>query len=268
MSSACCVYDFTSFNYDIDSVKSLLKEHCKKWCFQEELAPSTMKKHLQGRFSLKLKKRINNIPFNIGRYSVTSNANKNNDFYVCKQDTRIAGPWKDTDIEVYIPKQVRDIPSLFKWQQQVIDSFKIWDTRHINLVYCPHGNIGKSTLVSYCRAHRLARAFPPVNDYKDVLRMVFAHAKNSNNAFIFDMPRAMKKDKLGSFYSAIETVKDGYAYDDRYSFREKVFDCPVIWIFSNLLPDYNLLSQDRWRTWIVNKNSQIELHQEDESDSE
>jgi hypothetical protein len=68
------------------------------------------------------------------------------------------------------------------------------------------------------------------------------------------MPRAIKKDRLYGFYSAIETIKDGYAYDDRYKFKEKVFDCPNIWIFSNILPNSKLLSSDRWRIWEVDNN--------------
>ena len=27
-------------------------------------------------------------------------------------------------------------------------------------------------------------------------------------------------------YAGIESVKSGYAYDDRYSFKDKYFDCP------------------------------------------
>lgn len=66
-----------------------------------------------------------------------------------------------------------------------------------------------------------------------------------------DMPRAMKKDKLGGMYSAIETIKDGYAWDDRYQFKEKAFDSPNIWIFTNTAPDMDLLSRDRWKIWGV-----------------
>jgi hypothetical protein len=71
------------------------------------------------------------------------------------------------------------------------------------------------------------------------------------------MPRALKKDKLGGFYSAIESVKDGYAYDDRYTFTEKIFDCPNIWVTSNSLPEFNLLSKDRWRIWEVNQDKEL-----------
>ena len=75
------------------------------------------------------------------------------------------------------------------------------------------------------------------------------------SAYLIDMPRALKKDKLFGFYSALETLKDGYAYDDRYRFVEKVFDCPNIWVFSNCMPDPDMLSIDRWRIYSVVNNS-------------
>ena len=35
--------------------------------------------------------------------------------------------------------------------------------------------------------------------------------------YVFDMPRGMKKDKLEDFYSGIEVIKNGIAYDKRYT---------------------------------------------------
>lgn len=255
-------YDFTSFSDAIDDpsmidrVKNILQAHCKQWGFQLEKCPSTGNLHWQGRFSLNKKARKTSIPFKLGHYSITAVGDKNDYEYVTKIDTRIAGPWTYKDEVIYVPKQVRDI-KLLPWQQQVVDSFKIWDTRSINIIYCPHGNIGKSTLTTYVRAHKLAVPLPPINDMKDMLRVVYARAQNSNNAFIIDMPRAMKKDKLYGMYSGMETIKDGYAYDDRYEFREKVFDCPVIWVFTNTFPDTSMLSEDRWKFWEVDDSNLI-----------
>lgn len=99
------------------------------------------------------------------------------------------------------------------------------------------------------RAYKLGRALPPVNDYKDLLRIV--HDLPTSNFYLFDMPRALNKDKMYQFYSAVETIKDGYAYDDRYTFKEKVFDCPNIWIFCNVLPELSMLSLDRWNIWEI-----------------
>jgi len=46
-------------------------------------------------------------------------------------------------------------------------------------------------------------------------------------------------------------VKDGYCFDDRYKFRDALFDIPNIWIFTNQDLPYDLLSRQRWRLWTV-----------------
>ena len=37
-------------------------------------------------------------------WSQTSNENKDNDFYACKDETRLAGPWTDKDYYMYPDK--------------------------------------------------------------------------------------------------------------------------------------------------------------------
>lgn len=68
------------------------------------------------------------------------------------------------------------------------------------------------------------------------------------------MPRGMKKDKLGDFYSGIEVIKNGVAYDKRYSAKKIRFDRPRIIVFSNELPNFELMSEDRWKLWTINDN--------------
>ena len=244
---------------DYRTIKKLLEEFCKTGSFQKEESADTNYLHYQGRVSLKTKLTLGQLikatPITLKgvHWSPTSN-NCDDDSYVNKEYTRIDGPWELHEVEDYIPRQIREIKKLYEWQNTVINKLNVWDTRTINMIYCPNGNIGKSTLIGYIRAHKLGRALPPVNDYRDMLRMV-CDLPISKNYFV-DMPRALKKDKLGGFYSAIETIKDGYAYDDRYTFKEKIFDCPNIWIFSNMLPDFELLSKDRWKIWIVTKGEQ------------
>jgi len=68
---------------------------------------------------------------------------------------------------------------------------------------------------------------------------------------MIDVPRSLPKGKLNGFWSGIESLKDGYCWDDRYEFKEIVFDSPVIWVFSNESPDQEALSQDRWQFWHI-----------------
>lgn len=245
--NACTVYDFTDNKFtDLEKVKEWCKKYCKKWVFQGE---KVSREHWQGRISLKIKKRLNEIPNPLKfHFSVTSNANKANDFYVMKEDSRITPIYSSEDEEIYIPRQIRGI-ELRDWQESIINTLDVWDTRTINVLIDKKGNIGKSTLICYIRSHKLGRVLPMVNDYKDVMRMVCNLP--TSRAYLFDLPRAINKERLFGFFSGIEDVKNGYAWDDRYSFKEKVFDCPNIWIFSNMDFDTSLVSSDRWKVWYV-----------------
>lgn len=248
-----------------NQIISLYPTIVKAYVFQREEG-GTGYKHFQGRVSVVKKDTSINIVNLVRSKNLlekfyakpTSNNCLKNDreaFYCIKELTRTDGPWKDTDEVLKIPRQVREIKELYPWQIKVRDSVSEWDTRSINIIIDKRGNCGKSTLVMYLRAYKLARKIPYSNDYKDIMRMVCDMPES--NCYIFDMPRAINKEKLYQFYSAIEEIKGGYAFDDRYSFKEKIFDCPVIWVFTNEAPDPTLLSKDRWRYWHINKDNDL-----------
>ncbi len=248
--NSICTWDFTLskeyVNNKINIIK-LLDKKCKKWAFQLEKG-ETGYEHFQGRCSLKTKTRNVIKIFNIKQihWSITSNENKTNNFYVLKEESRIDGPWtnKMDLVPNYIPRQIREIKQLYSFQQKIITILGKWDTRHINILVDDIGNIGKSIIKTYCGVHKIACIIPFCNDYKDILRSVMDRPKRG--AYIIDMPRCINKEKLFQLYSAIETIKDGYAYDDRYKFREEYFDCPNIFVFTNSTPEKSLLTPDRW----------------------
>lgn len=254
-----CVYDFTCSkeHNGKDDIMKLLKLHCKKWCFQEENGESGYP-HFQGRMSLKMKERIGTCIHKFPRFhlSPTSKENSDNVFYVTKEETRVDGPWKDTDKVIYIPRQIRDIETLYPWQQHIVDDRNVWNTRTINIVIDETGNHGKSILASYIGVHEIGRSLPYSNDFRDISRMVMG--TESKSLYIIDIPRALKKEQMFQFFAGIEQLKNGYAFDDRYSFQEKYFDCPNIWIFMNKKPENNLLSKDRWKYWEINYNLELQ----------
>jgi len=253
--NSSCNYDFTLWAKDhkgspapvtVSTLRDRLGLIAKKWTFQLEDAGSG--EHYQGRFSLKIKKRIGEFDLFNAHLSRTSCENMNNMFYVTKEETRIGGPWSDSDI--YIPKQVREIYQLRPWQTAIYDNIGIWDTRTINVIYDTIGNIGKSTLVGYlcCKTNDVA-TIPALNNYKDIMGMVLGMP--TKKMYLIDMPRGMDKSNQGEFFSAIEHIKNGHAFDLRYTYKEKWFDCPNIWVFTNVMPSLGLLSSDRWKLWRV-----------------
>lgn len=245
--NAVCNYDFTLWGDEPALVvRARLNEIAKKWCFQQEDAGSGP--HFQGRMSLKTKKRIGEFVFFHAHLSKTSNENRDNFFYVTKEETRISGPWCDEDI--VLPRQVREIESLYEWQKQIENNICVWNTRIINVVVDNKGCLGKSTLVAYlCCTRKDVRSIPPLNNYKDIMAMVMCMP--TAKLYLIDMPRGLDKSKQGEFFGAIESIKDGHVFDTRYTFKEKWFDCPNIWVFTNVVPDGDLLSADRWRLWEI-----------------
>jgi len=261
MSNQCCVWDFTLPEADKtqEELRTILENIAKKWAFQKESGESGYV-HWQGRFSLKVKQRLPTVKrlFETDKIhlSPTSAANSGNVFYVTKPDTRIEGPWTDADeAPAYIPWQIAEVEALYPWQQAIVESRNVRDKRTINILYDPIGNIGKTMIKTYVGCHKLGRTVPFRNDYRDIMRMVMDTTAVS--LYIIDVPRAIKKEKLGEFFSGIESLKDGYAYDDRYKFKERFFDSPTIWIFMNKIPDREYLSGDRWKIWTVNSDKNL-----------
>lgn len=257
MSNPVSTYDFTlkAEDYTKDDVIDLLKDLCKKWTFQKEQG-ETGYVHYQGRMSLKTKQRLTTLKnkvFPEMHLSPTSSQNMGNDFYVVKDETRIEGPWSDTSVPAYIPRDVAEITSLKPWQAQIESTVNCDVRRDIYVLYEPRGNVGKTLLCRYLSLRRGAATLPPLNDYKDLMRIVMC--KPTSNCYLVDMPRAKDKLKMREFWSGIETLKSGYAYDDRYEFREKYIDPPVIWLFTNTLPEEEMLSKDRWKIFEIDQNT-------------
>lgn len=256
MANACCVYDFTAFNYEKDNLVKILKEECKGWVFQLEEAPTTKTLHFQGRMSLKLKLRPKQCEVEwMEKYkikvSATSNANKENDFYVTKLESRVGGPWSDKDVERYIPKQYR-IDRLYP-AQEYIGTYRFYPRCFINLLVCKQGNWGKSTIAHWTRLNKNGVVLPCVNDAKQLIEsccdILMAKELREEVIIYMDLPRAMGKERLFGLYTAIEQIGSGYVFDMRNKYKEWDFDTPTVWVFTNEEPDRSLLSNDRWEIW-------------------
>lgn len=252
-----CIWDFTWFNlHDENQCISIIEKFCKHWCFQEEKCPTTGTLHMQGRISLKEKSR--NPWWGAGldiKFSITSIVNFDNTFYVTKEESRVRGPWTDRDEKIYIPRDVREITSLYPWQESLRQIALTYEKRKVNIVYDPTGNSGKSTFTRIAMVYKWGRKIPFANDYKDIMRMVMDMPESK--CYMFDLPRAISKDKLYQFYGAIEEIKGGYAFDDRYHFKERFFDPPAVIVFTNVMPEQRLLSSDRWIVWTIQNSSLI-----------
>lgn len=286
MSKQCYVWDFTlwyesryavsesgeyilddSTTETISEIKDTLNDLCKSWTFQLEKGKQSSKTHFQGRISLKTKKTQSSLGKILKGWHIspTSNVNKDNVNYVIKLDTRIAGPWSNTDKIVKIPRDLKEIKELYPWQKSLEQELSFYHPRRVDVLYNNGGNIGKSLFSKYMLINHNAVEMPPFNDFKDLIQCACcAFNDKEPNIVLIDMPRAINKEKLYGLYSAIERIKDGKAYDTRYHFKTALIDPPRVIVFTNELPNENLLSKDRWKFWEVIDNELVKyMHPED-----
>ena len=270
--NACATWDFrmTAEDATPEQVITQLKSLCKKYSFQLEQGSETGYKHYQGRFSLIKKHRKNDLMklftiIKVPNYlepTVEGVHIKGDLFYVLKDETRLEGPWDERDSNKYIPRQYQNLmDKLMPFQRQIFDSGEVFDTRSINLIFDTNGNNGKSTISVLCQLMGHGIDMPPVNDANLLVQSLcdICEAKKLRNPspICLDLPRAMAKDRLYGLYTAIEQIKKGKLYDFRYSYKEWWIDSPQIWVFSNFLPDLDMLSADRWKIWIIDTDKKL-----------
>jgi len=249
-------YDFTlNGDKNREQLIECLKDLCREWVFQLEEGENGYR-HYQGRLKLKTKKRLatlkNNFPWKEIHLSPTASANIGNNFYVTKEETRIEGPWHSAEEPVKIPWDIAMITELKPWQDELLRKSKTRMLREVIVIIDENGGIGKTTFARYMGIHGHGRSIPYANEHRDICRMVMDMPESG--CYIFDMPRALKKDRLQSLWAGIEMVKGGYVYDDRYKFQERYFDPPVVIVFTNEEPDMTMLSRDRWLIYAVHND--------------
>lgn len=264
----CFVHDFTikAEGVTVDALHEKLSEWCKKWVFQLERG-DTGYVHYQGRLTLIKKRRSTELASKFfddlfkGWFSPTTNNGRDKEaFYCIKADTRVEGPWKDTDYQapIVLTRQMLEFSQYtrFPWQNTVEGWVKEWNKRAIYWIYDEHGCNGKSDLVEWLDTNRLACAVPPMRNLEDILQFCFSYP---SKAYLIDFPRAMKKESLLEFYAGLECLKNGFMYDKRYKGQKKWIDRPAVVVFSNTKPDLSSMSRDRWSVWSLEERDLVPL---------
>jgi len=101
------------------------------------------------------------------------------------------------------PVAVSDM-TLKPFQKKIIELSQKIDYRYIDVMVDSDGCSGKSWLSTYIGVHGIGRKIRPVNDYKDFMRIIYDTKKMP--LYVFDLPRAMNKDRLCSLLSGIEIL--------------------------------------------------------------
>lgn len=162
--------------------------------------------------------------------------------YVLKTESRVRGPWSDK--ETYIGEDL--IVQLYPWQEEIKESITgRVDSRSINVVVDPNGNIGKSAFCKYMCWHYKV----PILGWGKTGDLLHLVSKMPNKvAYIFDLSRSKPQDwGRDDVSAAIEGIKNGLFINTKYECTQVIMKIPHIWVFTNHIPNISSMSRDRWR---------------------
>lgn len=251
-----------------------LKANCTKFGFSLERGDEKDGLHFQVMFQLFKKtdmhvwrkKWLDSGCLMPGHIAPMATTNQERFAYAIK-DGSVAGPWTiDSDEEEEVPDDIKEVKKLRPWQAELAAWMLAqgYESRLVWVLIDLAGGLGKSTLsrVLALKYKKEVLYLPPMSDMKDMNRMVMSLRKPTTKVIIIDVPMGMTDEKqLKKLYTAIETIKDGRAYDDRYKGAQKFFTPPKVLVMTNTMPTLSWMAADRWVLCSVDEKNQLKKKQ-------
>lgn len=260
--TACRVIDYLE-------VGLKLKQLAKKFVFQLEEGQISKVKHFQIRLSAHKKVILNTFKklcfqifellpedeYTLNITPTSTNTHTTSNFnYVMKADTKIAGPWIESDFfnkqaPAYIPIRLRQQQNLRPFQLEIIKPY-VNNDRMCNWIYDPVGCNGKSQIASLSEFLHNGIDLPPFKDATALMQVAYCEVAPTNLRTDFkifiDIPRSVPAENLHEIITCVENLKKGKLYDPRNKYKKYWIEPPEIFVFSNHRPLMNIMSKNRW----------------------
>jgi hypothetical protein len=233
-------YDFVVNNYTNDEVcqvKETIAKICVKGGFGFEVGEKGTP-HLQGYIHLKKKQRITGLIKLPGFQRASMRACRN-------EPALITYIQKQGQAWTYgFPKPLKLINPDKEWQQEILKIMETEpDDRTIHWYWSCAGGMGKSQFAKYCVAKHAVTFFEE-GEKKDIMFTAMEAKEERLNTFIVDVPRD-NGNKVS--YKALKSLKNGMIYSAKYESGYRLFNSPHIFVFANMPPMEERLSEDRWK---------------------
>lgn len=146
-----------------------------------------------------------------------------------------------------IPPQYREIV-LTEWQQHIVDNAKQTEERTINVVVSPSISSEIHKMVNYMRTQQIGRDinFGVLEGKAAMFRLIMKSP--ISKCYLFYLPNNGTENPLTEHLIRMECIKDGYAYDLGKG-KDKYFDTPNVWVFTDRMPAEVFRSHDKWVFW-------------------
>lgn len=234
---------FTYNNYFEENIQAILQwfgEEAEKYFFAREVGKLKGTPHLQGFVSFKSRKYFSSLKKFDPRISWKKRRanHKKNLEYCSKEHNEF---WTN----MRLPRSLRWPEKWYPWQEAVIElvDAQEYDDRQIWWFWEPNGNVGKTKLTNYLVAVKQCCLVP--NKISDAMHALAKRIDNVDpiDVVIFDVPRS----SFGYLnYAGIEKIKDGQIVSGKYEGCLAIIASPIVIIFANEEPEYDMMSKDRW----------------------
>lgn len=237
-------YCFTFNNYDnskIDEYKKSLFP-LGKVIFSKEVGESGTP-HLQGYINLIKKKSISGLVKCAGIHGMH--------FIPCKgsEEQNVEYCIKDGGecySNFYEPEEPLRIISILRPWQLELEKLLVGpcdNDRLIHWYWEPVGNVGKSAFCKYL-IHKYKAIYIDEGKKSDLMNIIFnVKVINSKSIVCIDIPRD-NGNKCS--YKSLESIKTGTICNTKYETGSRIFNSPHVVVFSNLPPEEERMSADKW----------------------
>lgn len=239
-------YCFTLFKYEhfYDDIIRQLKLISTKGIVGKEICPTTGHTHLQGFIALKKPMRITELKICGSPHWEAAIASEEANMKYCSKEGDF--------LKWGFPKPLKILQEsdFYLWQTNLKNILLTEpDDRTVNWFWSAEGGTGKSSFCKYL-VYNFNAIVCGKGNYADIVNIIFNSNMDTTNIIIFDLPRN-NGNKIS--YSAIESIKNGMICNTKYETGSKIFNAPHIVVFANSPPEYELLSQDRWSVFCIDK---------------
>lgn len=251
--------------------------------FQLESGEETHRKHFQGAFRTKIRTRQATLLtrfksfFNLTEISMISINRMCGDWdenfaYCTKAETRVGeGYVSSASLREYSGSDLKVFEKgFYPWQEDLLSTLfekdkitiKTPDDRKILWYSDPNGNCGKSKFVKY-----LCFTYP------DFTKLSFGTAAQLRSAvinagpfkvYLIDIPRTLgEDDSLASVITVLEDIKNGFVVSSMYGVHKYLMmEPPHIVCFSNDNCPLDLMSTDRWQSFLISMADKTAISRE------
>lgn len=256
--SASKYWFFTFNNYSAEEAESIalcFDEKCDKYVMQEEVGSVGSNKHLQGKVCLRVKGRPLEVFKDFKKIHWEKSKMWDGWEYCAKDDTHVGRRWSKG---VVIPKPLK-INEPYGWQLKVMDIISGEpDDRVIHWFWSARGRVGKTHLVKYLMAkHDALLINGKACDMKCAIALMMQNKKPLPEICIMNIPRSV--DHIS--YMGMEEIKDGAFFSGKYESGSILMNPPHFLVFANREPEYEKLSDDRWKVYDIEELMTLECHE-------